>query len=88
MVLYDPKLDKDNCGFGLLAHMEGNPSHKLVRTAITALARMAHRGAIGADGKTGDGCGLLIQKPDVFSLRLQKKMDGISAVGMVWGCFF
>ncbi len=65
-MLYDKSLEKDNCGFGLIAHIEGEPSHKVVRTAIHALARMQHRGAILADGKTGDGCGLLLQKPDSF----------------------
>ncbi len=65
-MLYDKSLEKDNCGFGLIAHIEGEPSHKVVRTAIHALARMQHRGAILADGKTGDGCGLLLQKPDRF----------------------
>jgi len=65
-MLYDESQEKDNCGFGLIAHIEGEPSHKVVRTAIHALARMQHRGAILADGKTGDGCGLLLQKPDRF----------------------
>ncbi|WP_046791924.1 glutamate synthase large subunit [Tatumella morbirosei] len=65
-MLYDKSLEKDNCGFGLIAHIEGEPSHKVVRTAIHGLARMQHRGAILADGKTGDGCGLLLQKPDRF----------------------
>ncbi|MFP1740159.1 glutamate synthase large subunit [Lonsdalea quercina] len=65
-MLYDASQEKDNCGFGLIAHIEGEPSHKVVRTAIHALARMQHRGAILADGKTGDGCGLLLQKPDRF----------------------
>ncbi|MFP1916210.1 glutamate synthase large subunit [Lonsdalea quercina] len=65
-MLYDASQEKDNCGFGLIAHIEGDPSHKVVRTAIHALARMQHRGAILADGKTGDGCGLLLQKPDRF----------------------
>ena len=50
MALYDPSLEKDNCGFGLIAHMEGQASHKLVRTAISALDRMTHRGGIAADG--------------------------------------
>ncbi len=66
MALYDPSLVKDNCGFGLIAHMQGQPSHKLVRTAISALDRMTHRGGINSDGKTGDGCGLLLQKPDSY----------------------
>ncbi|MGM3163094.1 glutamate synthase large subunit [Dickeya undicola] len=65
-MLYDASHERDNCGFGLIAHIEGEPSHKVVRTAIHALARMQHRGAILADGKTGDGCGLLLQKPDRF----------------------
>lgn len=66
MALYNPNLEKDNCGFGLIAHIEGQMSHKLVRTAISALDRMTHRGGIAADGKTGDGCGLLLQKPDRY----------------------
>ena len=66
MSLYNPQDIHDNCGFGLIAHMDGDASHRLVRTAIIALDRMDHRGAIGADGKTGDGCGLLMRKPDGF----------------------
>ncbi|GLX83097.1 glutamate synthase large subunit [Thalassotalea eurytherma] len=66
MQLYDPQMQKDNCGFGLIAHLEGEASHKLIKTAIKGLDRMQHRGGIAADGKTGDGCGLLIQKPDSF----------------------
>lgn len=58
--------ERDNCGFGLIAHLDGEPSHKLVRRAIGALDRMTHRGAIGADGKTGDGCGIQMQLPDTF----------------------
>ena len=66
MQLYDPNTQKDNCGFGLIAHQKGEASHKLIKTAISALDRMQHRGGIAADGKTGDGCGLLLQKPDTF----------------------
>ena len=66
MQLYDHTFQKDNCGFGLIAHQHGEKSHKLVKTAIHALDRMQHRGGIAADGKTGDGCGLLMQKPDSF----------------------
>ena len=57
---------KDNCGFGLIAHSKGNASHKLLQNAIQALTCMTHRGGVAADGKTGDGCGLLMQKPDGF----------------------
>mgnify|MGYP001545137073 CR=1 FL=1 len=88
MSFYNPDDVRDNCGFGLIAHLEGEPSHKLVRTAIGALDRMDHRGAIGADGKTGDGCGLLLQKPDSF-LRAVCEEEGLKlssrfAVGMVF----
>jgi len=54
--LYRPEFEHDNCGFGLIAQIDGRPSHKLVKTAIEALGRMTHRGAIAADGKSGDGC--------------------------------
>lgn len=88
MALYDPSFERDNCGFGLIAHMEGQPSHKLVRTAISALDRMTHRGGIASDGKTGDGCGLLLQKPDSY-MRLiaeenQWKLGKQYAVGMIF----
>ena len=88
MTLYDPYLEKDNCGFGLIAHMKGKPSHKLVRTAISALDRMTHRGGIAADGKTGDGCGLLLQKPDSY-LRLVAQEQNWNlgkqyAIGMIF----
>ncbi|MFT5700974.1 MAG: glutamate synthase (NADPH/NADH) large chain [Desulforhopalus sp.] len=88
MGLYNPQLEKDNCGFGLIAHMEGEASHKLVRTAIISLARMAHRGGIAADGKTGDGCGLLLQKPDSFFQAIAKEegwaLGGRYGVGMIF----
>ncbi len=64
--LYRPEDVRDNCGFGLIAHMQGQPSHKLLQTAIESLTSMTHRGGIASDGKTGDGCGLLIKKPDGF----------------------
>lgn len=65
---------KDNCGFGLIAHLKGDASHKLLQTAIESLTCMTHRGGIAADGKTGDGCGLLLKKPDSF-LRTVAKED-------------
>jgi len=64
--LYDPEFERDSCGFGLIANMDDLPSHWVVETAIAALARLTHRGAVAADGKTGDGCGLLIKFPHEF----------------------
>ena len=64
--LYSPGDFKDNCGFGLIAQIEGIASHQLLATSIESLTCMTHRGGVAADGKTGDGCGLLMQKPDRF----------------------
>lgn len=75
--LYDLLECKDNCGFGLIAHTRGKASHKLVRMAIAALASMTHRGGIAADGRTGDGCGLLLQKPDAFLRRVALEECGM-----------
>ena len=68
--LYAPEFDKEGCGFGLLANMDGRASHWLVETAIASLQRLTHRGAIAADGKTGDGCGLLLRMPESFFRRV------------------
>jgi glutamate synthase (NADPH/NADH) large chain len=88
MPVYDRDAYKDNCGFGLIAHLDGQASHRLVRTAIGALDRMDHRGAILADGKTGDGCGLLMQKPDSFFRAIAKEeqwnLSSRYGVGMVF----
>jgi len=87
--LFHPDTFRDNCGFGLIAHRGGKPSHDLLQTAIAALARMTHRGGINADGKTGDGCGLLLQKPDGFLRAAARATFGVElpaqyAVGMVF----
>jgi glutamate synthase (NADPH) large chain len=87
--LFNPDEFKDNCGFGLIAHMQGVASHDLLQTAIEALTCMTHRGGINADGKTGDGCGLLIQKPDQFLRAVAREQFACElpeqyAVGMVF----
>ncbi|MGJ8669366.1 MAG: glutamate synthase large subunit [Oceanococcus sp.] len=64
--LYRPEFEHDSCGFGLIAHIHNKPSHWLVETAVEALARLTHRGAVAADGKSGDGCGLLMKRPEAF----------------------
>jgi glutamate synthase (NADPH/NADH) large chain len=64
--LLNPEQHRDSCGFGLIANLDDLPSHWVVETAIEALARLTHRGAVAADGKTGDGCGLLIKFPEIF----------------------
>src|SRR6202041_2330272 len=64
--LYRQAFERDGCGFGLIASLDDKPSHWLVQTAISSLNRLTHRGAIATDGKTGDGCGLLLKKPEKF----------------------
>lgn len=76
--LYQPDEFKDNCGFGLIAQMKGQPSHHLVQTAIHSLSCMTHRGGIAADGKTGDGCGLLLAMPKAFFRDEAKKLSDIT----------
>lgn len=79
---------KDNCGFGLVADMKNRPSHKNLEDAITSLERMMHRGAVAADGKTGDGSGLLVSMPDLFMRKIAKQKDvdlpEIYAVAMIF----
>jgi glutamate synthase (NADPH/NADH) large chain len=52
--LYRPEFERDSCGFGLIAQMDNQASHWLVKTSINSLARLTHRGAVAADGKSGD----------------------------------
>ncbi|PLX83486.1 MAG: glutamate synthase large subunit [Desulfuromonas sp.] len=61
---------RDSCGVGLLAHLRNEPSHGLLTDSIRALDRMMHRGAVAADGKSGDGCGLLCAMPTRFMRRV------------------
>ncbi len=67
---------KDNCGFGLIANIKNRASHETLENAITALERMMHRGAVAADGKTGDGSGLLLSMPTKF-MRAAAKKEGV-----------
>lgn len=68
---------RDNCGFGLLANIKNRSSHDTLVSAITALERMMHRGAIAADGKSGDGSGLLLSMPEKFMHKVAHQ-EGVS----------
>ena len=61
--LYDASFEHDSCGFGLVAQIDGRASAWVVDTAFTALAKLSHRGAVNADGISGDGCGVLLHRP-------------------------
>nr|WP_246505195.1 glutamate synthase large subunit [Microvirga antarctica] len=64
--LYDPAQEKDSCGVGFIAHMKNLKSHTIVEQGLAILENMDHRGAVGADPKSGDGCGILVQIPHTF----------------------
>ncbi|OGX45467.1 MAG: hypothetical protein A3G38_03405 [Omnitrophica WOR_2 bacterium RIFCSPLOWO2_12_FULL_51_8] len=64
--LYDPRFEHDSCGVGFVCDIRGRKSHTFIRQGLEVLTRLSHRGATGADPKTGDGAGLLIQMPHEF----------------------
>ena len=64
--LYDPQFEHDACGVGFVANIKGKKSHEIVEQALTVLANLDHRGAVGCEHNTGDGAGILLQMPDAF----------------------
>jgi len=86
--LYDASFEHDSCGFGLVAQIDGRASAWVVDTAFEALAKLSHRGAVNADGVSGDGCGVLIRRPQAW-LRALADEAGIAlgecfAAGLVF----
>ena len=71
--LYSESQAKDNCGFGLIVNRNGVLKRDVVIKSIAGLTSMTHRGAIGSDGKTGDGCGLLFDLNQKFFQKRFKK---------------
>ncbi len=87
--LYDPAFEHDACGVGVVAAIDGRPSRKVVDAGIAALKAVWHRGAVSADGKTGDGAGVKVQIPqDFFREHIERTGHepggGRLAVGMVF----
>ncbi|MFO0996914.1 MAG: glutamate synthase large subunit [Alphaproteobacteria bacterium] len=87
--LYDPADEHDACGVGLVAAIDGKPRRAVVESAINALKCIWHRGAVDADGKTGDGAGIHVQIPQDFFKEHVRRMgheprDGRLAIGMVF----
>ncbi len=86
--LYDPAFEHDSCGFGLIASIRGEASGWIVDQAFAALCKMSHRGGVNADGVTGDGCGILLYRPQAW-LRALAREAGIDvgerfAAGLVF----
>jgi len=68
--LYDPAYEHDACGVGFIADIQGRKTHRLIEDAVRILKNLEHRGAVGGDGKTGDGAGMLLQIPHDFFARV------------------
>src|SRR3984893_2355645 len=84
--LIDERFDHDSCGVGFVASVDGRPSHEILQQALTALARLAHRGATAADGKSSDGVGVMTAIPRAVILRdagVSLADDQLLGVGMV-----
>jgi glutamate synthase (NADPH/NADH) large chain len=80
--LYDPAHEHDACGIGFVANVKGSQSHDIVRRGIEVLERMAHRGAEGADNKTGDGAGIMVQIPHEFYASQVSSLPGPGQYGV------
>ncbi len=68
--LYDPGLERDACGVGMVANVDGSESHLLIDQALEVLVNLEHRGAAGSDPNTGDGAGILFKMPHSFFKRV------------------
>jgi glutamate synthase (NADPH/NADH) large chain len=86
---YDPSTERDACGVGLVCAIDGKPRREVVELAIRALKNVWHRGAVDADGKTGDGAGVLLSvPPDFFADQVRRAghtlREGQIAVGQIF----
>ena len=85
---YDPSQEHDACGVGLVAALDGKPRRDVVQAGIDALKAVWHRGAVDADGKTGDGAGIHVEIPQDFFADAIRRSGGVAAgriaVGMVF----
>ncbi|MBP7216316.1 MAG: glutamate synthase large subunit [Candidatus Omnitrophica bacterium] len=70
--LYDPRFEHDACGVGFVCNIKGAQTNQIIRQGLEVLKRLSHRGATGADPKTGDGAGVLIQMPHAFLTKVCK----------------
>ena len=64
--LYDPRFEHDACGVGMVCHLKGEKSHRIIADGLQILINLTHRGACGCDETTGDGAGILMQMPHAF----------------------
>jgi glutamate synthase (NADPH/NADH) large chain len=79
--LYDPANEHDSCGIGFVANIKGRKSHDIIKRGLEVLERMTHRGAEGADNKTGDGSGIMMQIPHSFYVEVVKELPSAGEYG-------
>jgi glutamate synthase (NADPH/NADH) large chain len=88
--LYDPEFEKDSCGVGFVANLDGTRSNHIIRQALEVLSNLRHRGACGCDPESGDGAGILLQIPHEFfsekcgEIEIELPHFGEYGVGMVF----
>jgi glutamate synthase (ferredoxin) len=88
--LYDPRFEHDGCGVGFVARTSGRPDRRILDMALEAVTRLAHRGAVAADGRSGDGAGVLTEIPRALFRREAERSgwrlddDALFGVGMLF----
>src|SRR5690349_4288364 len=88
--LYDPRFEHDACGIGFVADLSGRATHKILDDGLKCLERLAHRGAFDADGRSGDGAGILCSIPHTLINRELERIGqrahrpGDIALGMLF----
>ncbi len=88
--LYDPAREHDSCGVGFVARLQDSPTREVVEKALSVLVNLEHRGAVGGDGVTGDGAGILLEMPDELLREAVAELDfdlpemGNYATGMIF----
>src|SRR3990167_6000264 len=88
--LYDPAYERDACGTGFVASIDGVASHAIVQSAVQCVCNVTHRGAVSADAKTGDGAGILTQIPQALFAKViaQLKVAPAAPGDLGVGVFF
>ena len=84
--LYSPEFEHENCGAGFICSLKGEKTNSIIGKALNILVKLEHRGAVSADGKTGDGAGILIEIPHEFFSKTTpfKLPNQMNTVGMVF----
>ncbi len=83
--VYNPDNEHDACGIGFVANIKNKKSNSIIRDGLAILENLTHRGAVGADPRAGDGCGILTQVPDKFLRKVCKEIEIILPIEGMYG---